>query len=179
MRFLTTKLCPPVEPGALVNRTRLQQQLSQAECFPLTLIQAPAGYGKSCALSQWYHLLKSQQQTVGWLTINSTDRDAISVLSYLAASINCLPAELNSTDNPGNPMFDTPESLINYLVGQLEHHPAPVFFCLDDVHLLTASAQQALGQLLDLAPAHCHFLLASRPAHCQSPGTRRTVGNSR
>jgi LuxR family maltose regulon positive regulatory protein len=160
--ILKTRLSPPVEPGALVNRTRLEQRFKQVEFTRLTVIQAPAGYGKTCALSQCYHWLKAQQKAVAWLNASSSDRDAVELLNYVAEALNCTADALKTSSRVDNHLFDTKESLINYIIDRLEQRTESVYLFIDDMHLLTAAPMTAICQLIERSPANLHFIIASR-----------------
>jgi len=59
VELFKTKLEPPLEFGELIARPRLLQKLEEAVQTRLTLIQAPAGYGKTHLLTQWLHALQA------------------------------------------------------------------------------------------------------------------------
>ncbi len=87
--LLATKLyIPPVRPEFL-PRPRLTQRLSKGikACRKLTLLSAPAGFGKTTLLSEW----ANQCQTpVGWVTLEESDNDLTRFLSYVIAGLQTL-----------------------------------------------------------------------------------------
>ena len=80
MGIVRTKLAPPIEPGQLVNRPRLLDKILEVERARLTVLFAPAGYGKSSLLSQWHRGLHSPINACGWLTVDGTEGDGIALL---------------------------------------------------------------------------------------------------
>src|ERR1700728_636134 len=88
VELVRTKLEPPLNRNHLIERPRLQTKLDEAATVSLTLILAPAGYGKSSLLSQWFAALKSSSRQVGWLSLQVSDRDSIGLLCYVAAALS-------------------------------------------------------------------------------------------
>src|ERR1700738_4541614 len=88
MELVKTKLEPPLCRHHLIERPRLQEKLNEAANASLTLILAPAGYGKSSLLSQWFAALKSSSRQAAWLSLEVSDRDSVGLLCYLAAALS-------------------------------------------------------------------------------------------
>ena len=87
--ILRTKLRPPRLPNRVVERPRLFQRLDEGRELPLSLVSAPAGYGKSTLVASW---LAHAGLPFGWLSLDETDDDLVAFLSYLVAAIQtCLP----------------------------------------------------------------------------------------
>ena len=87
MRIQRVKLRPPAILSALTERPRLVSRLGDAERARLTLLMAPAGFGKSSLLIQWYQALREQGKHPCWLTVDKTLNDPAEVLAYLLAAI--------------------------------------------------------------------------------------------
>ena len=88
IKLIQTKLVPPLEAGALVTRPRLLDGGREIIKSRLTLVQAPAGYGKSSLLAQWYHFLRDNDYAVAWLSLEESDRDPLGFLTYIAAALS-------------------------------------------------------------------------------------------
>lgn len=164
MKLVRTKLDPPVEPGELIDRARLLARLETVGEYRLTVVQAPAGYGKTSLLSQWFRALQHSRRYAAWLSIEATDRDAVELLTYVAGALGKAGVTL---DPPlehlaGAYGFTTPDSLIAAIIDGLEAHPQGVFVFLDDIHLLTAAPLASLCQLIDRSPSSVRFILAAR-----------------
>ncbi len=74
-QLLATKFYAPVASGPLVARPRLNAFLDQSLKRPLTLVSAPAGFGKTTALSAWARSRPSSQCLVAWLSRDEEDND--------------------------------------------------------------------------------------------------------
>ena len=79
--LLSTKLQRPPIVGEHVHRSQLLERLDQRRQRPLTLVTAPAGYGKSTLVSCW---LQTCDISAAWLSLDETDNDPHLFLSYLA-----------------------------------------------------------------------------------------------
>ena len=162
--LLQTKLhVLPIRPN-LAPRWRLIERLNQGlqPGRKLTLISAPAGYGKTTSLIEWVH---SSRSPIGWLSLDRADNDFECFFRYLVTAWEEVqPGVMESplgilvgTMSPDNEAVLA--AFIN-LASELANHTG---FILDDYHLIEEpSIQQALTFLLDHLPAKVHFVLASR-----------------
>jgi DNA-binding NarL/FixJ family response regulator len=82
--LLQTKLHRPAPPGDLVPRTRLLERLEAGRVRPLTLVSAPAGYGKSVLISSW---LESRDWPSTWLSLDEDDSGLRQFLNYFVAAV--------------------------------------------------------------------------------------------
>jgi LuxR family maltose regulon positive regulatory protein len=164
MELISTKLEPPLNPGELVARPRLQQRLEGVTKVSLTIIQTPAGYGKTSLLSQWYGALKLSPCQIGWLSLDASDRDAVGLLRYVAAALSAGGARF---DPPIDRLLATgayaaPEALVTVMVNSFNKAAAQTYVFVDDVHVLAQGPLTALWQLIDRSPPSVHFIMASR-----------------
>jgi LuxR family transcriptional regulator, maltose regulon positive regulatory protein len=164
MKLVRTKLDPPAEPGELIDRPRLLERLEAAAEYRLTVVQAPAGYGKTSLLSQWFSALQHSHRCAAWLSIDATDRDAVELLSYVAGALGKAGVPFNPPLEhvAGAYGFTTPDALIAAIIDGLEAHPQPVFVFLDDIQLLAAGPLASLCQLIERSPPSVRFILAAR-----------------
>jgi LuxR family maltose regulon positive regulatory protein len=165
VELLQTKFDPPVELGDLIERPRLQQRLDEAAKVALTLVQTPAGYGKTSLLSQWFHALRKSQRRVSWLSIDASDSaDPIGLMTYIAAAVARAGVHFEPSVEriAAANFFVKPEPLLVAIVNAMEQSREPLFVFLDDVHLLEAAPLTMLCRLIDLSPSTAHFVLASR-----------------
>lgn len=169
--LLATKVHIPPLHGNLVNRGDLVARLNEgiARCARLTLVLAPAGYGKSTLLSQW------QAQAgipVAWLSLERGENTPARFWSYFVAALHTLPhvrqANIGAairqalrTLQPG-----ALEAPLTELVNQLSDLEEPVCLVLDDLHTLSESqVHQDLIYLIEHLPrsaCNLHLLAASR-----------------
>src|SRR5215510_6216774 len=81
--LLPLKLTPPPPRDGVLLRPDLQALLSEVRLHPITLVVAPAGYGKTTLLAQWVQELSRTGAPVGWLTLDRGERDPAMFLAYL------------------------------------------------------------------------------------------------
>jgi LuxR family maltose regulon positive regulatory protein len=164
MDLVGTKLEPPLDPGNLVDRPRLLRRLQEVHKVPLTVIQTPAGYGKTSLLSQWFAALKKSGHRVGWLSIDASDRDAMSFLSYIAAALSAGGVHFEPAIEQASAadIYTAPKPFITALMKSLEQSSEPFYLFLDDVHLLSSIPHNTLCRLIDRIPPSMHFIMSSR-----------------
>src|SRR5262245_48054602 len=128
VKLIRTKLDPPLEPGELIERPRLLKRLEAAHTFRLTVVQAPAGYGKTSLLVQGFAALRQARHYSAWLSIDATDQDAIEVLAYVAAGLSKAGVAFDPPLDQvaGAYGYTTPDSLIAAIVDALEAHKQTV-----------------------------------------------------
>ena len=88
--LLQTKLYPPRVPDRLVRRQGLLDRLQQRRERPVTLVSAPAGYGKSTLVAQW---LGSCGESCAWLSLDEYDNGLVTVLAYIIAAMQTVFSE--------------------------------------------------------------------------------------
>jgi LuxR family maltose regulon positive regulatory protein len=164
VELVRTKLEPPLNRNHLVERPRLQTKLDDAATVSLTLILAPAGYGKTSLLSQWFAALKSSSRQVGWLSLQVSDRDSIGLLCYVAAALSAGGSRFEPPLDQvfANEAYTAPEPLITAMVNCFRRTSEPLYLLLDDVHLLPPGPLSTLCRLIDRSPTTVHFVMASR-----------------
>jgi len=181
--FLTTKLyIPPVRPN-LVPRPRLIERLNAGLHRKLTLVSAPAGFGKSTLLDEWASQ-RISGRAVAWLSLDEGDNDPVRFLTHFIAALQTVGADigvglltaLQAAQPP--PMEAVLTALINDIAavahpaeaglapaprGQDERAGRPCVFVLDDYHLITARpVHDGLAFLLDHLPPNLHLVIATR-----------------
>lgn len=164
MGIIRTKLAPPIESDSLIERPRLLNRLEEAERSRLTVVLAPAGYGKSSLLSQWHRTLRTSGRACGWLTIDASDSDTVGLLTYIAAALSDAGISLETrldhilrTD-----VFASSEFLTNVIIQALERSTSATYLFIDDTHLLAPEPTHALSRLIEQAPPTACFITASR-----------------
>lgn len=169
--LIHTKTAPPSWMGDKIRRDKLLAQLDNALSKRLTLIHAPAGYGKTSLLLQWRLKHAGADLLIAWLTLDKDDAELEHLSRYIRLAIEQpgLPAPRNK---PGAKSTDLPpRSALSAIINRLVREPRPVVLIFDDFHRAeTAEVVEFLKSLIRLAPANCHFIIASRdyPALDQS-----------
>jgi LuxR family transcriptional regulator, maltose regulon positive regulatory protein len=163
--ILSTKLYIPKPHLNLIYRNRLMSELGKGINGKLTLISAPAGFGKSTLLSSWIVASKKQ---VAWLSLDEDDNNITRFLTYFIAAINeTIPSSskigkvsiklLKSTQPP-------PVSvLMTALINDLSTLSEDIIIVLDDYHLITSpKIDEGLTFLLTHQPSNLHLIIATR-----------------
>ena len=160
---LATKLFIPLARSPAVARPRLIERLQTGlhSGRKLTLISAPAGFGKTTLLGEWIEEIRriDDQVEVAWLSLNERDNDPERFLTYIAAALHGADARVGA-NLPASP---TVESALTVLLNEVAQSPNPIILVLDDLQLIEiAQIRDALVFLLDHLPANLHVVMATR-----------------
>ena len=162
LRVAQSKIAVPPLPADFTSRSGVLAYLDRVKPGQLLLVSAPAGFGKTLALSDWVR--RTGPATV-WVTVDRDDdspRLWSALLSALAA-LPSLPAD-SPLRRPGH--FDThvgPGDFVDHVVEAIETVGAPLRLVLDDVSLLAAGEPlRDLARLVRRRPANLHLVLSSR-----------------
>ena len=180
--LLATKFYIPRTRPELVPRPRLIERLDQGRRCTLTLLSAPAGFGKTTLLAEWIaHLQPSPptsaafsaqpapvqnhkskiQDRIAWLSLDEDDDDPARFLAYLAGALRTLVPGLGLDAHETRPAAFQPALAV--LINELAALPDRLLLVLDDYHLITdAPIHRAMGFLLDHLPPNMHLVIASR-----------------
>jgi LuxR family maltose regulon positive regulatory protein len=164
LRLLSTKFhVPPWRPG-YVQRRRLVERLQAgwAQRARLTLVCAPAGYGKSTAVVEWLQTL--DQGTPAWLSLDPGDNDPVRCLGHLMAA--GAPGHQPSDAVAGLlslPHLPPLTAIIDTWINEVSGLKHPLVLVLDDVHVLTnPDLITALAYLVDHQPERLRLVMTSR-----------------
>ena len=162
--LLATKLYVPRTQSGFVHRSRLLAQLDAGSVRPLSLVCAPAGFGKTALLADWIH---ARQRSVAWLSLDSGDNDPARFWHYAAAAVDRVrPGIADGVARLlGPPAPASFEGVAAALINELTVRPGEhdVLLVLDDYHAVEAQpVHQSLMFLLDHLPSDLHVILASR-----------------
>ena len=168
-QLLTIKLyAPPLRQG-LVNRPRLMQKLNQGLQMGsrLTLIAAPAGYGKTTLALEWLENLK---RPYTWLSVDRDDNHPAQFLGYLIAALERMDKKIGEQIWPVVEALDPPENslehvqiLLTEMLNAVASTADPFVLALDDYHAITElGVHQALGYLIEHQPPQMHLLITTR-----------------
>ena len=129
---------------------------------PLTLLSAPAGFGKTTLLTQW---LEGLGRPVAWLSLDAVESDPTQFLVYLVAALQTVDPALGTGVSAALHSSRPPpfELLLTALLSEITALPYPLVLVLDDYHRIESPAvDQALGFLLEHLPAQMHLAIATR-----------------
>jgi LuxR family maltose regulon positive regulatory protein len=160
--ILATKLyIPPPRPKA-VPRPRLVARLDERLHHKLTLISAPAGFGKTTLVSEW---VAGCERPVAWLSLDEGDNDLTRFLTYLVAALQTVMADkgerlLAMLRSPQPPSIET---MLTALLNEIAATPVKFILVLDDYHVLDAQPiDHALTFLLEHLPTQMHLVITTR-----------------
>src|SRR5437763_1687844 len=159
---IATKLFRPGLRQQSVERKRLHDVLRHGLTLPLTLVVAPAGWGKSTLVADW---LACDAVTAGWVSLDSGDNDPKRFWRYLLLAADQAGSAagavaLQRLDAAGS---DVLRDVLPAFVNELASAEAPLVLVLDDYHLLTSGRVHAtVATLLDRSPPQLHLMLITR-----------------
>lgn len=160
--LLATKMfIPPVRNG-LVVRARLTQRFAHSQSRKLTLISAPAGFGKTTLSSYW---LTQQTTSAAWVSLDKTDNDPVLFFSYILTALQQINAQIvqNGLDILHASTLPNYQTLIISLVNDIIKIDEQIILVLDDYHLIEAQKiHDALTLLIENQPPQLHLALISR-----------------
>lgn len=163
--LLATKLYIPAPRPNRVPRPRLTDRLEAGVGGALTLISAPAGFGKSTLLSDWIH---ESGRKVGWVSLDEGDSDPVRFLCYAVTALadahpglgdDALAAlrEARSTEP------EVLEPILRGLLNEIHGLSKDLILVLDDYHVVSSpGVHQAVQFLLDRMPPELHLVLSTR-----------------
>ena len=159
--LLEAKVLPPALPAGYVSRKSLQQHLDGLLERRLTVLHAPAGFGKTTALADVVHAKKAQGIVAGWMSLDADDMPNL-FGSYLAYSFERVGLELGPLS--AHDAWTSSEAvqqmgMLAYAIGR---HEAPCLLVLDEVDRLLRRTVQLVDLLLLRAPRNLHIALACR-----------------
>ncbi|MGC5224465.1 LuxR C-terminal-related transcriptional regulator [Micromonospora sp. DT81.3] len=163
MPVLATKLFVPPPRINAVSRPRLVRKLDDgvAAGHKLTLVSAPAGFGKSTVLSEWISASRRADPDigVGWVSLEDSDNDPVRFLSYLSAAFDATNKSLSGPRN----LSGSVESTLTSLMNEAAQTASCLLIVLDDFQFIEeASICEAISFLLDHSPPNLHLAIASR-----------------
>jgi LuxR family maltose regulon positive regulatory protein len=156
------KLRPPRPGAGLVARPRLTARLDDCLRFPLTLVAAPAGFGKTTLLAEW---AANHPRPVAWLTLDGNDRQLARCVSHVAAAIDSLvPGIVDPVLNLlRHPHQVAASDVGDALADALLDLPHDIVLIVDDYQFAASGdVERFLGGVLRIPPPSFHLLLATR-----------------
>jgi LuxR family maltose regulon positive regulatory protein len=160
--LIRTKLRLPFTRPELVLRPRLQEQIAQGLRGPLTLITAPAGFGKTTLVASW---IAGWEFPVAWLSLDKDDNQVGRFLNYLIAALQGVDdqigneaAQLMAEMQPA-----LPEAVLTSLINDLDTAGGEIALVLDDYHFISNQAvHEGVTFLLEHCPNTLHLVIATR-----------------
>jgi LuxR family transcriptional regulator, maltose regulon positive regulatory protein len=159
---LLTKLHIPPSGNLLVHRSELFEKLNTGLTRKLTLISAPAGFGKTTLLSDWINHFRIP---TAWFSLDKGDNDPVEFLSYIISGIQNIHDEFGQSavrllKSPGETSAVT---IAGLLINDIINIKDDFLLVLDDFHLISSSEiVKLVTYLLEHIPGNIHVVISSR-----------------
>ncbi len=171
--LLMPKLRPPRPTASLLSRERLLARLDESLSRKLTLVLAPAGFGKTTLVSEWIATRDPRDGSalpVSWIALDEGENDPIRFWHYLIVACQTFHPNLGERMLPQlgaawQPPFPRPElsPILTELMNELACLPERGILVLEDYQVIKSSAiHQALSFFLEHQPANFHLILLTR-----------------
>jgi LuxR family transcriptional regulator, maltose regulon positive regulatory protein len=166
------KLFPATGTRKPLIRPRLDSSTEVLEgIFPVVVVAAPAGYGKSTLMARWHAQLLERGVSSAWLSLDQDDNDTARFLLHLVASLQKAGAPIGSdhTDTIAGDFGSDSMSALEAIAGDLAKIPRRIVLFLDDLQLLEAAeVRKVVDWLINYAPRTLQLVIGTR----QGPGLR-------
>ena len=167
--LLASKLHPPRLPGALVRRLRLIDRLDTGRLCKLTLLAAPAGFGKTTLVRQWIEG-SAPAHPLAWVSLDAADDDPILFWRYVITACQEMQPGLGTSalaqlSGAVQSPFEPPslEAVLTPFLNDLAHLARDGLLILDDYHLITAPRiHETFTFFVDHLPSTLHVVLLTR-----------------
>ena len=170
--LLLSKLSPPRLHAFLLDRSRLFVLLDAGRECHLTLLSAPAGFGKTTLVCQWMTARRASLDfpPVAWVSLETSDNDPVRFWRYLIAACQTFQVDLAqvhsalTSTTPQPPFLPASlETVLTALLNALAQCPSGGILVLEDYHVITEhSIHETISFFLDHLPATLHLIMITR-----------------
>ena len=160
--LLKTKFHPTAPPSNLVSRPHLTSQLEAGSLHKLTLIAAPAGFGKTILVCEW---IATYKKSVAWFSLDKEDNELIRFWIYFISALQTIQLAIGegAMDVLGNSHPAPIENILTALINEISSATEDFFIILDDYHLIeTAEVHATFEFLLQHQPQNLHIIITTR-----------------
>lgn len=168
--LLETKFHAPRRRRGVIARPRLDSRLQGEALPPLTLVSAPAGFGKTTLLAEWVAAASTESLATGWLSLDSRDNDPARFWRYVVAALRTAAPDVgagalsllqSSQSSRSSQSFI--EAVLATLLNDLDAISSEVALVLDDYHVIeTLDLHEAVAFFVEHLPPQVHLILGSR-----------------
>ncbi len=161
--LIRSKLRPPAPPLGAALRTRLFDSLAIGRVRALTLVSAPAGYGKTTLLSQW--VAEPATPTSAWVSLDSGDADPTRFWKYILSALAEIAPPAGRQSLPA--LARRPErvqaEILPILMEELDQAGRDLVLVLEDYHLAECAAvAESMAYFADNRPVHLQLVVSAR-----------------
>jgi LuxR family maltose regulon positive regulatory protein len=165
--LIRQKLFIPHRRSNTVSRPNLMERLEKSITYALTLVSAPAGYGKTTLLAEWIETCRKSQPPVSvcWLSLDSNDNDPIRFLTYLTAALEPIHPKKKFENQPFLQSSSAlrPTSYLSSLINEVQDISNHVILVLDDYHLINNPIiHDGISFILEHIPENFHIVISTR-----------------
>ncbi|MBN1316256.1 MAG: hypothetical protein JXA42_12330 [Anaerolineales bacterium] len=163
--LLTTKLEVPLVGSRIVLRRRLTDALKAGVHKQLTMLIAPAGYGKTTLIVEWLSDLMLPDWRIVWLTVDSFDNKPYRLWSYVASAMKKVYPRMRFDPQRlfQDRLEQSPFEFLTPLLNAIAQAPYQLVLILDDYqHITNDHVHEEIHYLLDHQPKNLHLLISSR-----------------
>ncbi len=165
--LLSTKLAPPRPHSALVSRGRLVDQLDEGLEHKLTLLSAPAGFGKTTLVSEWIAARSERQDSlsVAWVSLDAGDNDPARFWRYVITACQAFDATVGESALALLPTSRRLpfETVLTTFINELARLKRRGVLVLEDYHVITSTpVHETMAYLVDHLPITLHLLILTR-----------------
>jgi LuxR family maltose regulon positive regulatory protein len=162
--LIETKLYVPKLRRGLLARPRLLERLRRGADSRLTLVSAPAGFGKTTLLAEWLGAKSGEDRSVAWLSLDRSDNEPSLFWTYVVTALQRSVPDVGSGALELVASSPLPTDLmLTTLVNDLAAAPGEVWLVLDDYHLVDSrEVGDGMAFLLEHLPTHVHIVLSTR-----------------
>lgn len=161
--LLETKLHAPRRRRGLVERPRLTGRLVGSTLPALTIVAAPAGFGKTTLLADWFAGPGGEGLSTAWVSLDARDNDATVFWSYVIAAVRCIVPDEGRRAGSLLASSQPLEAVVASLLNDLANVSDDVVLVLDDYHVIeSAPLHDSMAFLLSHLPPQVHMVLGTR-----------------
>jgi len=165
-RLLETKFHIPARRTGDVPRPQLLEilQTGLSENRKMTLVSAPAGYGKTTLITDWIHSLPDDYR-LAWLSLDAGDNETTRFVGYWISTFRHIDQTLGQDAESmlGMAQILSPTAIMDVLINELVGLEIPMVIVLDDYHVITNPAlHESLDYFIEHQPAHVHLVMTTR-----------------
>ena len=161
--LLNTKMLPPAVRGRLISRAALLDRLRRGAAGRLTLVVAPAGWGKTSLLCDWH--ANEVDARIAWLSLDGSDNDPARFWTYVVAALHNVTPSITLAPQRATQSMGTSldEAFLASLLNEIENSHERVILVLDDYHVVRSPlVHEAIALLIARLPPTMHLVLATR-----------------
>jgi LuxR family transcriptional regulator, maltose regulon positive regulatory protein len=161
---MATKLYVPRLRGGLVTRPRLTERLRKGGESRLTLVSAPAGFGKTTLLVEWLGPTLGASRPVAWLSLDAADSEPVSFWTYVVTALQAAVPDVAAGALEVIASSHMPiEVVLTLVLNELAATPNDVWLVLDDYHLVASDdVGDGVAFLLEHLPPNVHVVISTR-----------------